>query len=457
MLAAIVLAAGKGTRMKSNIPKVLHKAAGKTLIEHVCDALSEAEVKEIVIVVGYGAQEVMNHLGSKYKYALQEQQLGTGHAVLQAQGCLDAAVDTVLVVCGDTPLLTGDTFKRLLKQHLENKAAATVLTAVLPNAQGYGRIIRNDCGTLIKIVEEKDAEEVQRAIKEINTGTYCFQKEALFAALKKISPQNSQGEYYLTDVIESLAKDYLRVETLVTEDYRETEGINNRVQLSEAEKLLRRKINERHMLSGVTIVDPEVTYIDASVTIGMDTVIYPFSFLQGDTHVGEGCRIGPHCTLEDTFVGNSVTMDRIVAKGATIGSNCTLGPFSYLRPGTELAEGVKVGDFVEIKKSIVGPGSKIPHLSYVGDCTIGEEVNVGAGTITCNYDGKNKWQTVLEDGAFIGSNTNLVAPVRVGKNAVTGAGSTITEDVPPDSLALGRQRQTNILGWVNRQKDKEKE
>jgi len=452
MIASIVLAAGKGTRMKSKIPKVLHKVSGKPLIWHVCQAASYMGVEESIIVVGHQAEDVEIEMGDKYKYALQEEQLGTGHAVMQAEPYLDKEVETIVILCGDTPLLTGLTLKKLLEYHQETKASATVLSAVLADPANYGRIVRNADEQVKAIVEEKDALPQERAIKEINSGTYCFNREALFNALKEITPENKQGEYYLTDVIGVLVKDNQKVEAIAVEDPIEISGVNTRIHLAEAEKVFQKRVNEKWMLEGVSIVDPDVTYIETSVEIGMDTIILPFSQLTGDTRVGEDCVIGPQTTLENTQVGNLTHINTTISTDAKIGSNCKIGPFSYLRPGTQLADNVKIGDFVEIKKTFVGENSKIPHLSYIGDCTIGENVNVGAGTITCNYDGKNKWQTVLEDGAFIGSNTNLVAPVVIGKNVIIGAGSTITQNVPAEALAIAREKQTNILNWTDRKK-----
>ena len=452
MIASMVLAAGMGTRMKSKIPKVLHKISGKNLIWHVCEAASQVGIKESVIIVGYKADEIKTELGNKFKYALQEEQLGTGHAVMQGENHLSHDIKTVIVLCGDTPLLTGSTLKKLLEHHQVTKAAATILSAMIYDPTNYGRIVRTPAGVVSKIVEEKDASASEKNIKEINSGTYCFNKDLLFKALSEVTPENKQGEYYLTDVIEIMVKNKQKVEAIAVEDSAEIIGINNRIQLAEAEKVIRTRVNQRLMLEGVTIVDPEVTYIETSVKIGIDTIVHPFCHLKGDTIIGEDCEIGPSVTLENTFVDNATHIRNSIAIDAEIGSNCTIGPFSYLRPGTKLADSVKIGDFVEIKKTFVDKNSKIPHLSYIGDCIIGENVNVGAGTITCNYDGKDKWQTILEDGSFIGSNTNLVAPVTIGKNATIGAGSTITVNVPDDALAIARQKQRNILNWTEKKK-----
>lgn len=451
MIASIILAAGKGTRMKSKKPKVLHQIAGKPLLWHVCKAASDVGVDETVIVVGYKGDEVKEALGDSYKYALQAEQLGTGHAVMEAEEYISDDIDTVLVLSGDAPLLTEASLKKLVQHHKIKGLAATVLSAIVPDATNYGRIVR-DNGLVKKIVEEKDASPEERSINEINSGIYCFNKQLLFKALKKIKPENKQGEYYLTDVIEILVKDNHLVDATAVEGFVEILGINDRVQLSEAEQVLRTRINTKVMENGVTLIDPDATYIEASVQVGLDTIIYPFSYLRGDTVIGEDCIIGPGTILENTIIGSGTEIKETTAVDAQIGENCKIGPFSYLRPGTELGANVRIGDFVEIKNTQVGHNSKIPHLSYIGDSAIGEGVNVGAGTITCNYDGKNKWQTTIEDKAFIGSNTNLVAPVIVGKNAMIGAGSTITKDIPANALAIARGKQKNILNGAAKKK-----
>lgn len=450
--AAIILAAGKGTRMRSKTPKVLHKVAGKPLVWHVINAAQGAGVKEVVVVVGHGAEGVKNTLGEGIKFALQSEQLGTGHAVMQAKDVLSPEIENVLVLCGDTPLLEAVTLEKLIQTHLAKKAACTILSAQVTNPTGYGRIIRGDGGKVLKIVEEKDADESQKAIKEINSGTYCFTKNELFKALAKITPDNAQGEYYLTDVISVLSDVNLGVFSCIADNPKEIQGVNDRVHLAAAEKVLRMRKNIALMQNGVTLIDPDTTYIDYDVEIGPDTTIYPFTLLQGDVTIGADCEIGPSTTLKNTSVGENTTITRSVVIDSNIGSGCSVGPFAYLRPGTVLRQDVKIGDFVEVKKSDIDDGSKVPHLSYIGDSTIGKNVNVGAGTITCNYDGKNKWPTVIEDGAFIGSNTNLVAPVKVGKNSVIGAGSTITKDIPQNSLAIARQKQKNILDWKKKNK-----
>ncbi|MDH7478827.1 MAG: bifunctional UDP-N-acetylglucosamine diphosphorylase/glucosamine-1-phosphate N-acetyltransferase GlmU [Syntrophomonadaceae bacterium] len=449
---AVVLAAGHGKRMKSRLPKVLHRVGGRYMVQHVLEALKGAGVSESVLVVGHGAELVREALGPGYRYAVQAEQLGTGHAVLQAEPVIGEGCDTVMVVCGDTPLLSGETLRRLLLHHRESGAAATVLSAVFSDPTGYGRIIRNQAGELERIVEESDASAEVRRIAEGNTGTYCFSREHLFAALKELSPDNAQGEYYLPDVLPVMRRRQLKVVAAALAGEEEARGINSRQQLAEVGQIMRRRVLQRLMESGVTIVDPGTTYIDSTVEIDVDTVIHPFTFIEGETRIGSDCRIGPFTRIVGSRLGNGVEVLNSVILESELGDGCQIGPFAYLRPLTRLAAGVKVGDFVEIKKSQVGRGSKIPHLSYIGDATLGEEVNVGAGTITCNYDGEHKHLTVVEDGAFIGSNTNLVAPLRVGAHAVTGAGSTITKDVPPYALAVERSPQRNVSDWQKKVK-----
>ncbi|GAW91657.1 bifunctional UDP-N-acetylglucosamine diphosphorylase/glucosamine-1-phosphate N-acetyltransferase GlmU [Calderihabitans maritimus] len=455
MVSAVVLAAGKGKRMRSRLPKVLHKVAGKYMVEHVLEALRGAGVKNIILVLGHEAELVKEKVARDVEVAYQREQLGTGHAVMQAKALLPGDGEDVLVVCGDTPLLTAQTLKELIERHQENRAAVTILTSILPDPTGYGRIVRGPDGKVIRIVEEKDATPEEREIREINTGTYCFRQEELLSALEEIRPDNAQGEYYLTDTIDILIRRGLTVEA-VQGSAEETLGINNRVQLAEAEKILRKRINCALMEAGVTILDPDSTFIDAGVEIGQDTVILPFTFIQGNTYIGSGCTIGPGVTVRDSRVGDNVSLQYSVVTESEIGDGCSVGPYAYLRPGTVLAPNVKIGDFVEVKNSRIGAGSKVPHLSYIGDATIGTGVNIGAGTITCNYDGEKKWPTKIGDGAFIGSNTNLVAPVEVGEDAMVGAGSTITRDVPAGDLAICRGKQINLKGYARKKRGKSK-
>lgn len=447
---AIILAAGKGTRMKSRLPKVLHKLGGKYMAEHVFDAVRASGVEEMVAVVGHAAEMVQEALGDGLMYAIQEEQLGTGHAVMKALPCIRQADGIVLVACGDTPLIRAETFRSLIEFHRESGAVCTVLSARLPDPAGYGRVIRNSDSTVARIVEQKDAAPEELVVNEINTGTYCFDLNQLREAVKTLTCDNAQGEYYLTDTISFFVSQGWKVEALVAEDFEETFGINSRMQLAEADAVLRSRKIFALMEDGVTIIDPGSTFIDTDVQVGQDTVIEPFTFLRGNTRIGSECRIGPHCDISNCILGNEVQVSRSTLVESEVEDRCTIGPFAYLRPGTILHRQVKVGDFVEIKKSEIGEGSKVPHLSYVGDARVGRKVNIGCGTITCNYDGKTKHPTVIGDGAFIGSNSNLVAPVTVGKGAMTGAGSTITKNVPDGDLALERSQQVYLTGWAER-------
>jgi bifunctional UDP-N-acetylglucosamine pyrophosphorylase/glucosamine-1-phosphate N-acetyltransferase len=442
--SAVILAAGKGVRMHSQMPKVLHRVAGKPMIWYVVKAVKEAGIDDIVLVVGHGREMVEDTLsGENLRFVVQEQQLGTGHALMQVQDSVNPA-HTLIVLAGDTPLLEGKTLTKLLDFHQHQQALATVLSALLPEPYGYGRIIRQDDGGLERIVEEKDANPEEKEITEVNTGMYCFQAGAVFAALSQVERSNAQGEYYLTDVLPILKKDGHKVAVLATDEVDQIHGINDRVQMARAEAIIRQRYNQELMRNGVTIMAPDTTFIDSSVRIGLDTVIYPFTIIEGQTSIGENCIIGPYTRINDSSIGNDVVIESSRVKEARIGNHCDIGPFAYLRPEADLHENVKVGDFVEIKKSIIGAGSKIPHLSYVGDALLGKGVNIGAGTITCNYDGKKKSRTILEDRVFIGSNTNLVAPVTIGEDSITGAGSTITRNIPAHTLAVERAEQKHI-------------
>jgi len=451
-LAAVVLAAGKGTRMKSATVKVLHQVCGRAMIEHILTAVQETGVQKTVLVIGQQGEQVLELLGSKVEFTRQDEQLGTAHALMQARPNFEGYEGDVLVVCGDTPLLRPQTLAELCRRHRTGKNAATVLTAILDHPAGYGRVIRNAGGMVQKIVEQKDAAPDELAVREINTGVYCFRGSGLFEALATLRPDNAQGEYYLTDIIGYYVDRGEPVGAVVVDDPAEITGVNDRCQLAVAEKILRRRVLERVMLSGVTVLDPDNTYIDTTVSIGMDTVIYPFTFVEGKSKIGENCIIGPSSRLQDAELGCRVTVRNSVVVGSSVGDGCNIGPFAYVRPGCVLGREVKVGDFVELKKTCLGDGTKVPHLSYVGDADVGRAVNIGAGTITCNYDGEKKSVTRIGDGAFIGSNTNLVAPLEVGAGAVTGAGSTITRDVPPGALGVARDKQKNIADWSTRKK-----
>lgn len=451
-LTAVILAAGKGTRMKSALPKVLHKVGGKPMVQHVLDAAKKAGAVQSIVVIGFGAESVQHSIGSQAGFAIQAEQLGTGHAVMQTKDILANTQGTIMVLCGDTPLLSGDLLLKLYQEHQSQGAKATVLTAVMPDPSGYGRVIRGQDKQVLRIVEQKDAAPGELSVNEINTGIYCFEAKELFAALSGITPNNNQGEYYLTDVIGILVNQGDKVWAVPANDYQDTMGINSRVQLAEAEQILRKRKVTALMESGVTIMDPASTFVDDEVAIGADTVIYPFTWLEGKTVIGSGCEIGPNTRIENTSIGNNTVLSFTYAHDCKVGSGVTVGPYVHLRPGTQLADDVKVGNFVEIKNSGVGLGSKVPHLSYIGDTDMGAKVNIGSGTITVNYDGKHKHRTIIEDNAFIGCNTNLVAPVTIGRGAYVGAGSTITKDVPPDSLGVARAKQSNIEGWTQRRK-----
>ncbi|HWR39907.1 MAG TPA: bifunctional UDP-N-acetylglucosamine diphosphorylase/glucosamine-1-phosphate N-acetyltransferase GlmU [Patescibacteria group bacterium] len=452
---AIILAAGKGTRMKSALPKVLHRVGGQPMLQHVAEAAVFGGAKQCVVVVGFGADQVEAAMAGQetpFEFVVQTEQLGTGHAVQQARTQLAAGQGPVLVLCGDTPLLTGRLLRTLVAEHNRCGALGTVLTARMKDPTGYGRVIRNDDGQVLRIVEQKDANPAELAVNEINTGIYCFERQALLAALDGLTCDNQQGEYYLTDVIGILVNQGGVVGALVAGDPRETMGVNSRAQLAEAEKILRRRKLDALMDAGVTLMDPDTTYVDASVTIGPDTVIYPFTWLEGSTQIGAHCEIGPNTRLQNCQVGDGTVIHFSYAHECRLGNQVTVGPYAHLRPDTQLSDGVKVGNFVEVKNSKVGEKSKLPHLSYIGDTDMGAGVNIGCGTITVNYDGREKFRTVIGDQAFVGCNSNLVAPVTVGEGAYVAAGSTITKDVPADALGVGRARQSNIDGWAKKKR-----
>ncbi|MEK3764191.1 MULTISPECIES: bifunctional UDP-N-acetylglucosamine diphosphorylase/glucosamine-1-phosphate N-acetyltransferase GlmU [unclassified Solibacillus] len=447
---AVVLAAGQGTRMKSKLYKVLHPVCGKPMVEHVIDHIGSLDVERVVTVVGHGAELVQETLGNKSEYVLQAEQLGTAHAVQQAEPILKGLTGTTLVVCGDTPLIRPETMQALLDHHASENAKATILTAVTDNPTGYGRILRNEDGQVSQIVEQKDATQEQQLVKEINTGTYCFDNEALFEALKQVKNENAQGEYYLPDVIEILQKQGEIVAAHVTDSFDETLGVNDRFALSQAEELMRARINERHMRNGVTIINPATTHISADAIIGSDSVILPGVIIEGKTVIGEDCKIGPNSHIVDSQIGNKTTIHSSVVLNSQVGDETAVGPFAHLRPESSLGNHVKIGNFVEVKKSTLGDDTKVSHLSYIGDAEVGSNVNIGCGSITVNYDGKNKYKTIIEDDVFIGCNSNLVAPVTLKKGSFIAAGSTITKEVPEDALAIARARQENKLGYMSK-------
>ncbi|HEO8421934.1 TPA: bifunctional UDP-N-acetylglucosamine diphosphorylase/glucosamine-1-phosphate N-acetyltransferase GlmU [Yersinia enterocolitica] len=440
---AVILAAGQGTRMKSKLYKVLHPVCGKPMVQHVVDQVEKLQVDSIVTVIGHGSEKVKAQLGNSVNYVYQQEQLGTAHAVIQAKDILGDKEGVTLVICGDTPLMTSETIEALFLQHEKMGAKATILTARASKPDGYGRIVRNEMGVVEKIVEHKDATEAERKITEINTGTYLFDNALLFQALNNVSNENVQGEYYLPDVIEILKQQGEIVSAFQTIDFDETIGVNDRIALSEAEAIMRKRINEQHMRNGVTIMDPLNTYIEADVMIKEDTVIYPGTMLKGATVIGSDCVIGPNTEINNCVVGNNTAIKQSVAHDSSIGSDVNIGPFAHIRPASTIDDEVKIGNFVEIKKATFGKGSKASHLSYIGDANVGSDVNIGCGTITVNYDGKNKFLTTIEDGAFIGCNSNLIAPVTISKGAYVAAGSTITDDVPSEALSIARARQVN--------------
>ena len=454
--AVIVLAAGEGTRMRSTrTPKVLHELLGRTMLGHVVAADSGLEPQHLVVVVGHAREQVEQHLAQvapEVVTVVQEQQLGTGHAVQVALAALPELAGTVVVVPGDAPLLTTATLRGLLAAHDRAGAATTLLTADLDDASGYGRVVRDETGAVAAVVEHKDADEAVRRITEVNAGVYAFDAARLRAALGQLTTDNAQGELYLTDVVGLHRAAGLVVAGHVAPTATEVMGVNDRVQLTEARCLMRDRVNDAHLRAGVTIVDPATTWVDVQVRLEADATVHPGCQLHGTTSVAAGAHVGPDTTLVDTQVGQDATVLRAHCVGAVIGARAAVGPFTYLRPGTRLAEAAKAGGFVEIKASTVGAGSKVPHLSYVGDAVIGERSNIGAATVVVNYDGRDKHRTTVGDDVRIGSDTMLVAPVSIGDGAYTAAGSVITDDVPSGALGVGRARQRNIAGWVARRR-----
>ncbi|MDN3293097.1 bifunctional UDP-N-acetylglucosamine diphosphorylase/glucosamine-1-phosphate N-acetyltransferase GlmU [Streptomyces ficellus] len=456
--AVVVLAAGEGTRMKSKTPKVLHQICGRSLVGHVVSAARELDPAHLCVVVGHAREQVTAHLDEHYagtRTAVQYEQNGTGHAVRMALEELgpEALDGTVVVVCGDTPLLSGGTLAALAGTHAADGNAVTVLTAEVPDSTGYGRIVRDPgTGAVRAIVEHKDATEAQRAIKEINSGVFAFDGQLLAEALGKVRTDNSQGEEYLTDVLGILREAGHRVGASVASDHREILGINNRVQLAEARALLNARLLERAMMAGVTVVDPSSVLVDVTVTFERDVLVHPNTQLTGATHIAEDAEVGPNSRLNDTKVGRGARVDNTVADGAEIGEAAAVGPYAYLRPGTRLGLKAKAGTYVEMKNAVIGEGTKVPHLSYVGDATIGEYTNIGAASVFVNYDGETKHHTTIGSHCKTGSDNMFVAPVTVGDGAYTAAGSVITKDVPPGSLAVARGQQRNIEGWVARKR-----
>jgi len=454
-ISAIVLAAGMGTRMKSGLVKVMHPLVGSPMIAWAVDAALQAGVERCVLVVGHQQEKVRACFEGRgeVSYAVQSEQLGTGHAVRCAMPGLDPDAATVLILCGDTPLLTADSLRGMLQSHSESGACVTVMTATFSEPFGYGRIVKGDPGEIVAITEEKDASPEERRIREVNAGVYCVERAFLEQAVARLNNGNAQGEYYLTDVVRQAAAKGLKCRSYQVADQVEIMGVNDRVQLAEAGKVLRARINRGLMLEGVTMIDPQAVYIDRGVRIGRDSVIQPGACIQGATVIGERCEIGQGALIRSCSIGDDVVVKAgSVMEQSTVREQVAIGPMAHLRPGSELSPHVKIGNFVETKKIFMGEGSKASHLTYLGDATIGRNVNIGCGTITCNYDGVKKHRTVIEDEVFVGSDVQLVAPVTIGRNSLIAAGTTVTKDVPPDSLALSRTPQVNKDGWKLRQK-----
>ncbi len=452
----VILAAGKGTRMKSRRPKVLHQVAGRPMIDHVLDVAAALSPQTTTVVLGHGSEILRTALANRsgLGFVVQQPQLGTAHALLATEPALRKARGILILLSGDVPLLSADTLRKLAKKHSARRAAATAVTAVVADPHGYGRIVRSE-NQLVRIVEEKDASAAERKIREINSGIYAFALDGLFDAVRSIAAANVQREYYLPDLMALLRKRGRVVDTMTVSDADEIRGINSRVDLAEVNRMARQRKNAHLMAAGVTLEDPATTYIDRAVNIGGDTIVHPHVSLEGLTRIGEGCEIHSGVRIIDSRIGDRVTIfNHCVIRDASVQSDASIGPFAHLRPEVSVGVHAKVGNFVEMKKTSLGRGSKSMHLSYLGDAVIGADVNIGAGTITCNYDGSTKQTTTIEDGVFIGSDTQLIAPVTVGKSAYVGTGTTIRENVPPGALAVSAGKQRNIENWVEKRKNK---
>lgn len=450
-LKAVILAAGAGTRMKSKLPKVVHKILGKTMIDYVIEAAKEAGAEEICVVVGHKSEIVRKEISYDVEFAIQEEQLGTGHAVMMAKNFIGNE-GNVLILFGDTPLITGTTLTDMVNYHTKNNNAATLLSTIVEDPTGYGRIIRDESNTFIKSIEHKDASEKEKSVKEINSGMYCFNSHELNMALDNLTNDNSQGEYYLPDTLKTILSKKLNVNAMITNKPEDILGVNSQLQLFEASEIMQRRINYKHMENGVTLMSPTNTYISKDVSIDSDTIIYPNCFLEGNTSIGSDCIIGPNSRIVNSTISDNVNVESSTILDSSVDSNTNVGPYAYIRPNCKIGSNVKIGDFVEIKNSTIGNNTKASHLTYVGDADVGSNVNFGCGTVVVNYDGVNKNRTVIEDNAFIGCNTNLVSPVKVHNNAYTAAGSTITKNVPEYALGIGRARQINIQDWVRKKR-----
>lgn len=452
MFTSVILAAGMGTRMKSKMPKVLHKVCGKPLSKWVIDASKAAGADKVCAVVGHKAETVKDVLGDVCEFALQAEQKGTGHAVMQAIDVIKNSKGEVVILNGDTPLITAETINKAIEYHKNNGNQATVITAILDDATGYGRIVRDNDGSVLKIVEQKDASEEEKKINEVNSGMYVFDAQSLVYALDKITPNNAQGEYYLTDTLEILLSAGKKIGGYAISDNDEIRGINDRVQLNEAENIMQKRINEYHMRNGVTMRNPESVYIEDGVEIGNDTEICQNVTIKSGTKIGSDCVIGSGSMLDRAVIHDGVDVLSSVILESEVDEGTHVGPFAYIRPNCHVGKEVKVGDFVELKNSNIDDGTKISHLTYIGDSDVGKRVNFGCGTVTCNYDGKKKYRTTIGDDCFVGCNTNFVSPINVGDGVYIAAGSTITEDIPENSLSIARARQVNKEGWKDKRK-----
>ena len=452
MFTSVILAAGMGTRMKSKMPKVLHKVCGKPLSKWVIDASKAAGADKVCAVVGHKAETVKEVLGDVCEFALQAEQKGTGHAVMQAIDVIKNSKGEVVILNGDTPLITAETINKAIEYHKNNGNQATVITAILDDATGYGRIVRDNDGSVLKIVEQKDASEEEKKINEVNSGMYVFDAQSLVYALDKITPNNAQGEYYLTDTLEILLSAGKKIGGYAISDNDEIRGINDRVQLNEAEKIMQKRINEYHMRNGVTMRNPESVYIEDGVEIGNDTEICQNVTIKSGTKIGSDCVIGSGSMLDRAVIHDGVDVLSSVILESEVDEGTHVGPFAYIRPNCHVGKEVKVGDFVELKNSNIDDGTKISHLTYIGDSDVGKRVNFGCGTVTCNYDGKKKYRTTIGDDCFVGCNTNFVSPINVGDGVYIAAGSTITEDIPENSLSIARARQVKKEGWKDKRK-----
>lgn len=447
---AIILAAGKGTRMKSDIPKVLHKVAGISMLEHVFRSIKTIQPEKIVTVVGHKAELVEKVLAGQTEFAYQSEQLGTGHAVIMAEPSLKNLTGHTLVIAGDTPLITGESLQRLIEFHIHHKNVATILTAEADNPFGYGRVLRNQHGEVLKIVEEKDANDFEKQVKEINTGTYVFDNDRLFEVLKNINTNNAQGEYYITDVIGIFRENGEKVGAYTLKDFDESLGVNDRVALANAEKIMRQRINQKHMVNGVNFIDPHTAYIDIDVEIAPEVQIEANVTLKGQTKIENGSMLTNGTYIVDSIIGKNTVITNSMIEESILSDEVTVGPYAHIRPDSKLSKGVHVGNFVEIKGSSIGEDTKAGHLTYIGNSEVGSDVNFGAGTITVNYDGQNKYKTSIGNNVFVGSNSTIIAPIKLGDNSLIGAGSTITKDVPADAIAIARGRQVNKEEYATR-------